>query len=70
MTEKDFNNIEKILQILKFIDKKKLDMNAWTNALELKKSDPIIIWAWRVNRSHKTSPLIINFFLKIIKIKK
>jgi len=43
MTEKDFNNIEKILQILKFIDKKKLDMNAWTNALELKKSDPIII---------------------------
>ena len=38
MTEKDFNNIEKILQILKFIDKKKLDMNAWTNALELKKS--------------------------------
>jgi hypothetical protein len=38
MTEKDFNNIEQIQQILKFIDKKKLNMEAWTNALELKKS--------------------------------
>lgn len=38
MTEKDFNNIKQIEQILKFIDKKKLDMEAWPNALELKKS--------------------------------
>ena len=38
MTDKDFKNINQIQQILKFIDKKKLDMEMWSNANELKKS--------------------------------
>tara|TARA_X000000368_G_scaffold412522_1_gene399060 strand:- start:736 stop:909 length:174 start_codon:yes stop_codon:yes gene_type:complete len=38
MTDKDFKNINQIQQILKFIDKKKLDVEMWSNANELKKS--------------------------------
>ena len=38
MTDKDFKNIDQIQQILKFIDKKKLDMEMWSNTNELKKS--------------------------------
>ncbi len=38
MTDKDFENIDQIQQILKFIDKKKLDMEMWSNTNELKKS--------------------------------
>ena len=38
MTEKDFNKIEQIQQILKFIDKKKLDLTAWLNTIDLKKN--------------------------------
>ena len=38
MTEKDFKNIEDIMRILKYLDKGKLDSQAWPNALEIKKS--------------------------------
>ena len=38
MTEKDFKNIEDIQSILKYIDKGKLDSQAWPNALDIKKS--------------------------------
>ena len=38
MTEKDFKNIEDIQRILKYLDKGKLDLEAWPNALEIKKS--------------------------------
>ncbi len=38
MTEKDLNNIEQIQRILKYIDKGKLDLDAWPNALELNQS--------------------------------
>ena len=38
MTEKDFKNIEDIKRILKYLDKGKLDSQAWPNALEIKKS--------------------------------
>lgn len=38
MIEKDFNNIDQIQKILKFIDNKKFDLDAWSNALELKQS--------------------------------
>lgn len=44
MTEQDFKNIEQIQQILKFIDKKKLDMEMWPNAIKLKNSlDQLLI---------------------------
>ena len=35
MTNKDFENIEQIQRILKYLDKGKLDQAAWTHALEL-----------------------------------
>ena len=38
MTESDFKNIEDIQRILKYLDKGKLDANAWPNALKLKES--------------------------------
>ena len=38
MTEKDLKNIEDIKRILKYLDKGKLDSQAWPNALEIKKS--------------------------------
>ena len=38
MTDKDFKNIEDIQRILKYLDKGKLDAQAWPNALEIKKS--------------------------------
>ena len=38
MTDKDFKNIEDIQRILKYLDKGKLDSQAWPNALEIKKS--------------------------------
>ena len=38
MNDNDFKNIEDIQRILKYIDKGKLDLNAWSNALELNKS--------------------------------
>ena len=38
MTDKDFKNIEDIKRILKYLDKGKLDAEAWPNALEIKKS--------------------------------
>ena len=38
MTDKDFTNIEDIQRILKYLDKGKLDVAAWTNALQLNKS--------------------------------
>ena len=38
MTEKDLNNIEQIQRILKYIDKGKLNLDAWSNALELNQS--------------------------------
>ncbi len=38
MTDRDFDNLEKIQRILKYLDKGKLDKTAWPNALELNKS--------------------------------
>ncbi len=38
MTETDFKNIEDIQRILKYIDKGKFDINAWSNTLELNDS--------------------------------
>ena len=38
MNDNDFKNIEDIQRILKYLDKGKLDEEAWPNALELKKS--------------------------------
>jgi hypothetical protein len=38
MTDKDFKNIEDIERLLKYLDKGKLDVSSWSNALELKKS--------------------------------
>ena len=38
MTEKDLLNLEQIQRILKYIDKGKLDLDAWSNALELNQS--------------------------------
>ena len=38
MNGDDFKNIEDIQRILKYLDKGKLDEEAWPNALELKKS--------------------------------
>ncbi len=38
MNNDDFKNIEDIQRILKYLDKGKLDAEAWSNALELKKS--------------------------------
>ena len=38
MNDNDFKNIEDIQRILKYIDKGRLDLDAWSNALELNKS--------------------------------
>ena len=38
MNDEDFKNIEKIQRILKYLDNGKLDIEAWSNALELKES--------------------------------
>ena len=38
MTETDFKNIEDIQRILKYIDKGKFDISAWSNTLELNDS--------------------------------
>ncbi len=38
MTDRDFDNLEKIQRILKYLDKGKLDETAWPNALELNES--------------------------------
>ena len=38
MTDNDFKNIEDIKRILKYLDKGKLDADAWPNALKLKSS--------------------------------
>ena len=38
MTDKDFKNINDIQRMLKYLDKGKLDYQAWPNALEIKQS--------------------------------
>ena len=38
MTDNEFKNIEDIQRILKYLDKGKLDVDSWTNALKLKES--------------------------------
>ena len=38
MTDKDFENLDQIQRILKYLDKGKLDHSAWPNALELNES--------------------------------
>ena len=38
MNDEDFQNIEDIKRILKYLDNGKLDIDSWHNALELKKS--------------------------------
>ena len=36
MNDNDFKNIEDVLRILKYLDKGKLDSEAWPNSLQLK----------------------------------
>tara|TARA_Y100001935_G_scaffold137295_1_gene113619 strand:+ start:811 stop:984 length:174 start_codon:yes stop_codon:yes gene_type:complete len=38
MTNKDYDNLEKIKRILKYLEKGRLDQKAWPNALELNES--------------------------------
>tara|TARA_B100001175_G_C19142448_1_gene464336 strand:+ start:193 stop:366 length:174 start_codon:yes stop_codon:yes gene_type:complete len=38
MNDNDFKNIEDVLRILKYLDKGKLDTEAWPNSLQLKQS--------------------------------
>ena len=38
MNDEDFKNITDIQRILKYLDNGKLDIEAWSNALELKTS--------------------------------
>ena len=38
MTDNDFKNLEDIQRILKYLDKGKLDVDSWPNALKLKES--------------------------------
>ena len=38
MTDKDYKNLEDIQRILKYLDKGKLDVTMWPNALELNES--------------------------------
>ena len=38
MTDKDFKNIEDIKRMLKYLDKGKLNAEAWPNALAIKES--------------------------------
>tara|TARA_Y100000741_G_scaffold305090_1_gene247261 strand:+ start:387 stop:560 length:174 start_codon:yes stop_codon:yes gene_type:complete len=43
MTDKDFKNIEDIKRILKYLDKGKLDIELWSNTLDLNKSLNLLI---------------------------
>ncbi len=43
MTDKDFKNIEDIKRILKYLDKGKLDIDSWSNALVLNKSLDLLL---------------------------
>ena len=43
MTDKDFKNIEDIKRILKYLDKGKLDIESWSNALDLYKSLDLLL---------------------------
>ena len=43
MTDKDFKNIEDIKRILKYLDKGKLDIESWSNTLDLNKSLNLLI---------------------------
>ena len=43
MTDKDFKNIDDIQRILKYIEKGKLDTEAWSNIDELKNSLNLLI---------------------------
>ena len=43
MTDKDFKNIEDIKRILKYLDRGKLDIESWSNALDLNKSLDLLL---------------------------
>ena len=43
MTDKDFKNIEDIKRILKYLDKGKLDIESWSNTLDLNKSLDLLL---------------------------
>ena len=43
MTDKDFKNVEDIKRILKYLDKGKLDIESWSNALDLYKSLDLLL---------------------------
>ena len=43
MNDKDFKNIENIKKLLKYLDEGKLDIESWSNALNLKKSLDLFI---------------------------
>ena len=43
MNDKDYKNIEDIKRILKYLDKGKLDIESWSNALDLKKSLDLLL---------------------------
>ena len=43
MTDKDFNNIDDIKRILKYLEKGKLDVESWSNIDELRNSLELLI---------------------------
>ena len=43
MTDKDFKNIEDIKRILKYLDKGKLDIESWSNTLDLNNSLDLLL---------------------------
>ena len=43
MTDKDFKNIEDIKRILKYLDKRKLNIESWSKALDLNKSLDLLL---------------------------
>ncbi len=52
MNDNDFNNLEQIKRILKYLDKGKLDKDAWPNALELIESLDKLIYEHKEHVEH------------------
>ena len=47
MTDKDFKNIKDIKRILKYLDKGKLDIESWSNALDLNESLDLLLQEYK-----------------------
>ena len=52
MTDKDFENVEQVKRLLKYIDKGKFDQKSWTNCLELYESLNILLFEHREYMEH------------------